>query len=253
MLCKVGVFLRQYSTTRDIKLIFSDNFLKILGAWQNGWKEDQSLRLQLAVQLKEAVLDLPDRFKTVSQPCYRKRFLHHGELFEIIMIDEKNEGLTSWTVHQKYAENFKGLQKAGAISAAIFEHTPTENEVILNICELWKSESFIKAAEKYKVANGENADAIFHFKASQGEVILNAPLKGGEIVALTGASSPFDELCDIALIPEPVRDEYFKKLIDSGQYPATLQYTSKEGTQRIIQNTIKLMEQKINETIVVKH
>ena len=228
-------------------MIFSDDFLKILGAWQNGWKEDQAIRLQLAEQLKSATNTLPDEFKLVSGPCYRKRFLHHGELFEIIMVNEKDEGLTSWTIFQKYAENFKDLYKPDAVSAAIFEHIPTGHEMILNICALWQSESFIRAAEEYKQKNGENADAIFHFKASQGEVILSAPLKGSEIVALTGASSPFDELCDKAGIPEAERDEYFKKLIDLGQYPETLKYTSKEGTQRVIQNTIKLMEQKIEE------
>ncbi|MBA0197655.1 hypothetical protein H4F51_13250 [Pectobacterium brasiliense] len=228
-------------------MIFSNDFLKILGAWQKGWKEDQAIRLQLADTLKNAASTLPYQFKVVDQPCYRKRFLHHGELFEIIMVDEKDEGLTSWTICQQYAESFKGLQKPGAVSAAIFEHTPTSDEVVLNICELWKSESFICAAEKYKKANGDNADAIFHFKASQGEVILSAPLKGSEIVALTGASSPFDELCDKACIPESERDECFKKLIDHGQYPEILKYTSKEGTQRVIQNTIKILEQKIEE------
>lgn len=228
-------------------MTFSDDFLKILGAWQKGWKEDQSVRLQLAEKLREAASVLPDKFKLVSQYCYRKHFLHHGELFEIIMIDEKDEGLTSWTICQKYAENFKELQKPGAVSAAIFEHAPIAHEVVLNICELWKSQSFIYAVEKYKKAHGENVDAIFHFKASQGEVILSAPLKGTEIVALTGASSPFDELCDKACIPESERDEYFKQLIDFGLYPETLKYTSKEGTQRVIQNTIRLMEQKIEE------
>lgn len=225
--------------------MFSEDFLKNLGAWQKGWKEDQFVRLQLADQLKTAIHHLPDSFKQVNQPCYRKRFLHHGELLDIIMADEKDEGLTSWTICQKYAENFKGLQKPSAVSAAIFEHTPTASEVILNICELWKSESFIQAAEKYRNANGENADAIFHFKASQGEVILSAPLKGSEIVALTGASSPFDELCDKLSIPKSERDEYFKKLIDLGLYPETLKYTSKEGTIRVIKNTIRLMEHKI--------
>lgn len=227
--------------------MFSNDFLKILGAWQKGWKEDQAVRLQLADKLRDAASALPIKFKVVTQPCYRKRFLHNGELFEIIMVDEKDEGLTSWTVCQKYAENFKGLQKPGAVSAAIFEHTPTASEVVLNICELWKSKSFIYAAEQYKKANGENADAIFHFRASQGEVILSAPLKGSEIIALTGASSPFDELCDQACIPDSERDEYFKMLIDREQYPETLKYTSKEGTQRIIQNTRSIMEQKIEE------
>lgn len=230
--------------------MFSDDFLKALGAWQKGWKEDQSVRLKLADQLKNAVHHLPDSYKQVTQPCYRKRFLHHGELLEIIMVDEKDEGLTSWTICQKYAENFKGLQKPSAISAAIFEHTPTANEVILNIYGLWQSELFIQAAERYKNANGENADAIFNFKASQGEVILSSPLKGSEIIALTGASSPFDELCDMAMIPEAERNEYFKKLIDLGQYPETLKYTSREGTQTVIQHTIKLMEQKLMRPIM---
>lgn len=196
---------------------FSDDFLSILGAWQRGWNEDQSARLRLAEKLKKSVKCLPDEFKQAGESCYRKRFLHHGELFEIIMVDEKEEGLTSWTMFQKYAENFKGLRKPDAVSAAIFEHTPMANEVILNVYALWKSELFINAAKKYQDKGGDNADAIFHFKASQGEMILNAPLKGSKIVALTGASSPFDELCDKAGILEAQRDEYFKQLIDSGQ------------------------------------
>lgn len=226
---------------------FDDEFLKILCAWQKGWRENQDVRLKLAEQLKSSVKNLPDDFKRVSEPCYRKRFLHHGELFEIIMVDKKDEGLTSWTIYQKYAENFKGLHKPDALSAAIFEHKPTEDEVVLNICSLWKSESFLSAAENYRNRNGENSDALFHFKASQGEVILSAPLRSSEIVALVGASSPFDELCDKAGIPEAERDEYFKKLIDLEQYPETLKYTSKEGTQRVIQNTIRLMKQKIDD------
>jgi len=188
---------------------------------------------------------LPIEFKQISQPCYRKRFLHQGELFEIIMVDKKDDGLTSWTIYPKYAENFKGLQKGDAVSAAIFEHTPEKNEVVLNICALWGSELFKRTAEEYKDTNGENSDAIFHFKASQGEVILRTPLKGSEIIALTGASSPFDELCDRLGIPDIKRDEYFQALIDLKQYPEILKYTSKEGTQRVIQNTISLMEEKI--------
>ena len=64
---------------------------------------------------------------------------------------------------------------------------------------------------------------------------LIASLKGCEIVALTGASSPFDELCDKACISEAERGVYFKKLIDLGQYPEALKYTSREGTQLVIQ------------------
>ncbi|HGE8450573.1 MAG: hypothetical protein E7J62_06120 [Serratia marcescens] len=101
-------------------MTFSNDFLKILGAWQKGWKEDQTVRLELAQRLRSASLALPSQFKQVDQPCYRKHFLRKGELFEIIMVDGKDDDLTSWTICQKYAENFKGLHKPGAVSAAIF-------------------------------------------------------------------------------------------------------------------------------------
>lgn len=224
---------------------FSDDFLEVLGAWQRGWRENQDVRLELAEKLKKATKELSDEFRTVDEVCYRKRFLHHGEFFEIIMVDEKDEGLVSWTIDRQYAERFKGLYKPDAVSGAIFEHKPVKGEVVVNICALWDSDDFVNAATAYKVKNGKNADAIFYFKAVQGEVILSSPLKGSEIIALTGASSPFDELCDRLNIPQENRDGYFKQLVDLGTCPEELRYTSKEGTQRVIQNVIKIVEDKI--------
>ena len=225
--------------------MFSDEFLETLGSWQKGWRENQDVRQLLADNLENTSCNLSEEFKKVDEICYRKRFLHHGELFEIIMVDEKNEGLVSWTIDKEYAEMFKGLHKADAVSAALFEHSPKNDEVIVNVCSLWKSPEFVKAANSYKVKKGKNSDAIMYFKDSQGEVILSSPLKGSEIIALTGASSPFDELCDRENIPEDKRDDLYKKLVDLGKFPGVLKYTSKEGTQRIIQNTIKIMEDKI--------
>lgn len=226
---------------------FSDNFLNALSAWQNGWGEDQSRRATLASDLMNTSKELDTEFRKVDRPCYRKRFLHKGELIDIILGDEKKEGLVSWTINQEFAERFKGLSKIGAVSGAIFEHVPLESEVVVNIYALWQSEDFIKAANAFKIKYPDKAKALFHFKGSQGEIVLQSPLRGSEIIALTGASSPFDDLCDQLEIPDAERDDIFAELVKTGVCPGKLKYTSKVGTQRVIANTIKRVHTKVLE------
>ncbi|MCW0313985.1 hypothetical protein [Pantoea ananatis] len=227
---------------------FTDEFFFALSKWQNGWREDQDQRDLLAKDLLKATQDLNEKFKIVTTPCYRKRFLHQGELEEIVLEDQKNEGVVSWTLDRKFAEIFKGLSKVNAVSGAIFEHTPTESEVVVNICELWKSSEFIEAATHFQNRHPEHAKPIFNFKDRQSEVILTSPLKGSEIIALTGVSSPFDALCDQAGIPDDSsRNKLFSELVESGNYPGELRYTSKESAQRIIDNVILKVEDIIKE------
>lgn len=216
-----------------------------LSNWQNGWRENQEKRELLSNELLSAVDGLEPRFKKVNSVCYRKRFLHNGELVDIILKNEKKEGVVSWTIDKEFAERFRDLQKEGAVSGAIFEHYPSDDEVVVNICELWKDSEFVKAANDFKVNYPEESKALLHFKDSQGEVILTSALKASEIIALTGASSPFDDLCDEIDIPDDQRDDLFRELVQSGQTPGELQYTSRESAQRIINNTIRKLYEKV--------
>lgn len=75
--------------------------------------------------------------------------------------------------------------------------------------------------------------------------MLTSPLKASEIIALTGASSPSDDLCDQAGIPESQRDDIFTKLVQDGNTPGELKYTNRESAQRIIDNTIRRMYEKV--------
>jgi hypothetical protein len=224
---------------------FSDGLMIALANWQKGWRENQEERERLSRVLLKAVQNLDTKFKRVTTACYRKRFLHHGELVDIVLKDEKHEGVVSWTIDQEFAERFKGRQKSDAVSGAIFEHTPSDNEVVVNICELWKDAEFIEAANNFKVRSPAEAKPLFHFKDTQGEVVLTSPLKASEIIALTGASSPFDDLCDQVGIPDAQRDDLFTKLVQSGQTPGELRYTSRESAQRIIDNTIRRIYEKV--------
>ncbi len=210
-----------------------------LSAWQSGWGENPTIRRKRAETLKYEVRRFPLKFRTVSVPCYRKRFLYKGDLVAIVMRDESNEGATSWTTDIRFAEQFKGLIRPDAVSAAIFKHTPEQGEVIISLQALWADSDFVVAANAFRESYPDDARGLFNFTDSQSEVILEVPLRGSEIIALTGVSSSFDELCDTAGAPEAERNSRFKELIDSGAPLDRPQYLSKEATQRAISNTIR--------------
>lgn len=189
--------------------------------------------------IKEECSLIDEKYKVVNVPCYRKRFIHRGELVDIILKDNKTEGATSWTTDVRYAEFFKGLFRESAVTAAIFEHTPINGEVILNVNELWICENFIKEVEAFKMSNPDKCDAIFHFKDSQKEVILEVPLRGSEICILSGKSSPFDDICDSVNITEADRPKLFKQLIDGGAFIEEVTYVNDVAARNAVRNTVR--------------
>lgn len=232
----------------NTRMRFDPELLIAIGNWQKGWREDQDRRLQLAAELESHTNDLSAEFRSVDSICYRKRFLHRGELQDIVLEDQKDEGLTSWTTDIRFAERFKGYVKDDAISAAIFEHAPTFDEVVVNIPKLWEDSAFRSEAEKLRKSGHESALPLFHFhENTQSEVILRTPLKGSQIIAFSGIASPFDDLCDTAGIPECQRDIIFRQMIDSGQDPGAPVYTSREGARNVVDNTIKQILNKLYE------
>ena len=218
---------------------FSDQLLESLGAWQSGWREVQSRRENLADELCGQVASLPPEFRTVSASCYRKRFIHKGETVDLFLNDSRDEGVASWTLDLRFAERLKGLTRDDAVSAAIFEHTPADGEVIVSFPALWAAQEFQDAVKGYASRSGPQSDALVHFKDTQQEVVLKTPLRASEMIALTGASSPFDDLCDRIGVPDSQRDQIFKALIDDGSYVGEVQYIDKEATQRVVTRSIQ--------------
>jgi hypothetical protein len=218
---------------------FSDDNLEALGAWQNGWGEVQSRREILAENLCKQAESLSSEFRTVQRLCYRKRFIHKGEMVDLFLKDSRDEGVSSWTLDPRFAERLKGLTREGAVSGAIFEHMPTETEVVVSFPALWNSHKFREAVKLYSAKGGIHAKALLNFRDTQHEVVLKTPLRSSEMIALTGASSPFEDLCDMMGIPEDKRDGIFKVLTDNGTYPGEVQYIDREATQRAITRSIQ--------------
>jgi len=135
-----------------------------LNNWQNGWNEKQVKKDELSISLKQECSLIKDKYKVTNELCYRKRFIHTGELVDMFLNDHKTEGLASWTSDVRYAEFFKGRYRENAITAAVFEHKPVKREVILNVCALWKCSDFIAALENFEHTNLNDCNAIYNSK-----------------------------------------------------------------------------------------
>jgi len=109
----------------------------------------------------------------------------------ILLQGNLHDGITSWTLNKNFAEIFKGYERPDAITATIFEHRPTPSEVVLNVATLWEANEFNAAVAEYQAGNGSEAKAYSVIGPSQSEVVLDAQLAYGEIIAFTGRSSSF--------------------------------------------------------------
>lgn len=228
-------------------MAFTDTFLNTLGAWQRGWRENQGDRIQLAERLKAEAMKLSPQYRFVQKTCFRKRFLSKNELVPLIIGGKINDGMTSWTTDPAFADTFKGLHREKAVTAVIFRHDPQPSEVILSIPALWASQEFKDAVMDYQTRNGKEAEAISNMRDTQSEVILEADLVCDEVVAFTGKSSPFDELCEAAGIGENDHDAAWKLLIDLKMQPEVPRYVRDDAAQQVIKRTLERISRRLSE------
>jgi len=230
------------------EFIFTIDFLGSLSDWQNGWKEDQDKRRKIADQLVSQCQNLPIKFRNINEPCYRKRFINDGEVVSIVYYDNFFEGIASWTTNLNCGLDFKEMIRPDKKFAALFKHTPTEQEVIVNIIELWKDKDFVSAAEKVREDYPEKVKALFHFRDKQSEIILKSTLKGSEIENIVGISSSFDVLCDMAGIPEEEREKLSKEYVSN---PDNILisipiYASNKATRNAVKKAIARWKEKLS-------
>lgn len=225
-------------------MTYSGSLMTALGAWQNGWSEDQGRRIVLADELAREAILLPAKFHTVESPCLRKRFLYPGELTPLFLDPgELRDGPTSWTTDRDFANNFKGIWREEAVTAAIFEHQPTADEIILNVAALWADSEFCAAAERYRLSDGPFSNALIHFADRQGEVILDAPMTVADIVGLSGFGSELETL----FADSPFGDEENQKamavaLAKQGIYPGISPILlDDDGARRVMLGVIERM------------
>jgi hypothetical protein len=223
---------------------FPDSFFLALGEWQNGWAEDQSRRVPLAVALANEARALPPEFCKVRVPCYRKRFLQSKDVIPLLL-RSLHDGVTSWSIDRKTAEEFKYRMRPGTITGVVFKHEPSDSNVVLNIPALWADSSFASGAEAYRDREMLFADALFNFREErdQFEVVLDAPLNPEDIVTLTGeTNTSFEEFCRAVGLPVLLEDSAWKALLDKDLQPQAPSFLRDEAAQTVILHAVERLE-----------
>lgn len=209
---------------------YSDYFLDALGAWQQGWREDASLRGDIAGNLKEAISrekHLPDSVFKVDSTCYRRRYISNintencGDMLPLFRDGEVVEGIASWSTDYNYVKNiFKKGHRAGWIASVFYIEPNEEPNVILNICALWQEKSFRNAVADYEDRAGKYARSLVNFGSSQSEIILDAPLKLINVKAFCGEVPSLEDLCAKANISTEEDEEgIWKKMCEENLVP----------------------------------
>jgi hypothetical protein len=223
--------------------MFTNELLSAIGAWQRGWREDLNRRTELGAALEREAAGLDPQFRRVNAPCYRKRFIFKSDVIPLFLGGIR-EGVTSWTTDFRFAQDFHGLMREDAITAAIFSHRPLPEEVILHIPALWRDAEFKEAAERYRKAGGENVDALFNFADKQSEVVLTAPIRPEDIIGLTGKSSPFEDLCDQAgVVGKAERDRVWNELTKAGRFPENYEWVLQERALGVMSRALDRFEE----------
>lgn len=237
---------------------YLDEFLGALGAWQCGWREEQSVRKSVTENLVAALgrsNNLPPQAYRVPNICFRKRFLvpnnpqNGGDFWPFFWEGEINEGVASWTTDYNFAKFiFKSDLRPNAV-ATIFRHHPSQDEVILNISELWKNGEFVDAVKDYATKNGNNSDALLHFKSAQSEVILNAPLTLTDVHAFCGQVPSLDEICSagqaLGIDMAGDEEEVWSRMAKAGLFPTSQYWIEEDAAQRAVTRAIDVFGERL--------
>ena len=241
---------------------YSDDFMSALGLWQRGWREDKDERLALTAALQAAVAnltDLPPEARQVPDWCYRKRFLipnnpqNGGDFWPFFWEGEIVEGMTSWSTDYNYCKViFKPDPRPGTV-ACIFRHRPTHAELSLNIAALWSRADFVEAADAIITRGGPAANGLNHFRDTQSEIVLNAPLTMDELFGFCGQVPPLEQLCDAAGISTPNdEDELWRKLVEADYLPTMPFWLEQGAAQRAIERAITAIEERLKRYLKAK-
>ncbi|MEW5677382.1 hypothetical protein ABGT15_13810 [Flavobacterium enshiense] len=246
------------------KIEFTNELLSAIAEWQKGTRWDQDKRRDNVDLLIAASAYLPVKYKTTdNQTCYRKRFLNKGELIPILE-DGFIEGITSYSLSlSKAKEIARGeLVNPDKTFCVIFFKNPKNDEVIINLNKLFKSNNFKIAVARYKKIDVEKWKVLDNFQDKQQEVILKSKLHMSNVYQIAGKASTFEGFCDLLGIKEEDQEQFHstsqgKEIL---KYEDQYQFASVKGTQKaldsvkirlneILSASNKLQKQSIKEQI----
>jgi hypothetical protein len=229
------------------KIEFTNELLSAIADWQKGTGWNQDKRRDNVDLLIKVSAELPIKYRTTdNQTCYRKRFLNKGELIPILE-DGFIEGITSYSLSLSKAKEIASgeLVINDKSFCVIFYKKPKDDEVIINLNKLFKSNNFKIAVARYKKIDEEKWKVLDNFQDKQKEVILKSKLHMSNIYQIAGKASTFEDFCDLLGIKEENQEQFHSTLEGKEilKYEDQYQFASVNGTQKALESVkIRLNE-----------
>jgi hypothetical protein len=170
---------------------FSLPLLQAINNWQRGFNHEQKPKRIAA--LKSASADLDQRYRVLTEPCYRQLTLEPRYVMEMGLRYRIQEATSSWTFRLDVAEQFKGgvAPKDMELLPVIVRTLPDPEAVVINLAALYADSGFLAAVDQHQNDIKGFWDGIGRWRDSQAEVVLELDvIYLHEVHAAGGHSSP---------------------------------------------------------------
>jgi len=225
---------------QDSNIVYSLELLQAISDWQSGSS------ITKAKKLKNLCANLPKKFREFPSNLnlYRQISLDERGLVKFLREKKLPEKISSWTINYKVAEDFKGgvPSEFGEFRATIFKTRSLNNQVIVNLSELYKCSDFCNVMELNKDnINGYWCGAGKYWDTQFEVVMATEYLDHSNIYSLGGHSGSAEQIAEQALrennIQSPLVIEDIAEL--SRDYVGAW-WLSPEGTRRVVDRTLRI-------------
>lgn len=153
----------------------------------NDWQIDSTSKRAQA--LKNVAYNLPERYRSASQLCFRRISLEGKYLMKLGTSYKLSEKISSWTFDLEFTKKFKHGVPPHGYQGVVFEYKPNREEIILNLHALY-SDEFFKAFVKANQKDVKNfSKGIGKYGNSQSEIILDVEFLPLNAIRLWGGYS----------------------------------------------------------------
>lgn len=187
--------------------------------------------------MKAASASLPKRFRTCDQVCYRQEAHEKDRVWQLLAQEALPETIAAWTTSLSLAKAFKGGVAPLGLQGVIFAITPSSDQVILNLSEVYAAPEFQEAREAHRAEIPAFSSGIGKYGDTQSEIVLDvARLGTADVLSYGGYSSTIEDLAALALGHPPSADELelFTTMAASAAIQAGAWWLSRQGTSRVL-------------------
>ncbi len=219
----------------QVLTVFTQEIVQAINDWQRGGDHKQKVRR--GAQLKAVCCKLPLAFRTCDIPCFRQEAHEKARVWELLADERLPETIAAWTTDINIAKQFKGGVPPEGLQGVIFELTPSNASVVVNLDAVYSDPSFPEACERYRHQITGFESGIGKYGASQNEVVLEiASLTPERVLHYGGFSSSREEIAEMFFKRQPIEEdlEVFDRLCATAGTTLGAWWLSASGTRAVL-------------------